>query len=84
MCVGQARREAGGVRRISKNGSLVWSYTTGGSITSTPSVADGVVYIGSGDSYVDAFDLYGDLLASYLTGVKSAEARQCPTVALHR
>jgi len=32
-----------------------WSYKTGGSVVSSPSVADGVVYVGSGDGKVYAF-----------------------------
>ncbi len=38
------------------NGSLAWSYTTGGEIYSSASIAaDGTVYVGSGDGYLYAF-----------------------------
>ena len=32
-------------------GSLLWSYTTGGAIRSSPTVANGVIYFGSDDVY---------------------------------
>jgi outer membrane protein assembly factor BamB len=33
------------------NGQFIWNYTTGGSVTSTPAVVDGKVYIGSDKLY---------------------------------
>ena len=30
-------------------GAILWSYTTGNAVTSSPAVANGVVYIGSGE-----------------------------------
>jgi outer membrane protein assembly factor BamB len=48
-------------------GALLWSYTT--YFPSSPAVADGVVYIGSGDHNVYALDaVTGALLWSYTTG----------------
>ena len=35
---------------------LLWRYTTGGSVESTPAVADGVVYVGSADQHLYALD----------------------------
>jgi eukaryotic-like serine/threonine-protein kinase len=37
-------------------GALRWSYTTGGSVQSSPAVADGTVYIGSEDANVYALN----------------------------
>jgi outer membrane protein assembly factor BamB len=41
------------------NGTLLWSYTTGGAVESSPAVANGVVYVGSGDDNLYAFGLPG-------------------------
>jgi hypothetical protein len=38
-----------------KTGEKIWSYQTGGEVESFPSIANGVVYVGSGDSNVYAF-----------------------------
>ena len=38
-------------------GALLWQYRTGGPVYSSPSVADGVVYVGSDDSNIYAFHL---------------------------
>jgi eukaryotic-like serine/threonine-protein kinase len=38
-------------------GTKLWSYTTGGGVYSSPTVADGVVYVGSDDGNVYAFGL---------------------------
>jgi outer membrane protein assembly factor BamB len=47
----------------------MWSYTTGGAVTSSPAVANGVVYIGSGDNKLYALNAStGALLWSYTTG----------------
>lgn len=35
---------------------MVWSYTTGGDVFSSPAVVDGVVYVGSGDGNVYALN----------------------------
>lgn len=39
-----------------QTGEKVWSYTTGGSILSTPTVANDFVYIGSNDHSLYAFN----------------------------
>ncbi len=38
-------------------GQPLWSAATGGSIESSPAVANGVVYVGSDDGSLHAFDL---------------------------
>ena len=49
--------------------SLKWSYTTGGDVTSSPAVANGVVYVGSCDDNVYALNAStGAKLWSYTTG----------------
>ncbi|MDO8690628.1 MAG: PQQ-binding-like beta-propeller repeat protein [Dehalococcoidia bacterium] len=53
----------------SGTGTLKWSYTTGGGILSSPTVVEGVVYVGSGDYKVYALDaVTGALKWSYATG----------------
>ena len=48
---------------------LAWSFTPSGNVFSSPAVVDGVVYIGSGDDKVYAFDAgNGETLWSYTTG----------------
>ena len=37
------------------NGDKIWSYSTGGGIMGCPAVANGIVYVGSGDGYLYAF-----------------------------
>ena len=44
-------------------GAVVWSYATGGYVRSSPTVADGVVYVGSYDHNLYAFDLLGGTYA---------------------
>ncbi len=39
------------------NLGLMWSHTTGGYVYSSPAVANGMVYVGSGDGNVYAFGL---------------------------
>ena len=39
-----------------RTGEKVWSYTTGGSIISTPGVANGFLYVGSNDQSLYAFN----------------------------
>jgi outer membrane protein assembly factor BamB len=49
--------------------ALLWSYTTGGGVNSSPAVANGVVYVGSGDGNVYALNAStGALVWSYATG----------------
>jgi outer membrane protein assembly factor BamB len=51
------------------SGELRWRYLTGGRVTSSPAVADGVVYVGSHDNYVYALDASsGELRWRYQTG----------------
>lgn len=45
--------ETRGVERL---GGLAWRFQTGGTIRSSPSVADGTVYVGSGDGRLYALD----------------------------
>jgi outer membrane protein assembly factor BamB len=40
-----------------RTGALLWSYTTGGTVYSSPAVANGMVYVSSGDGNVYAFGL---------------------------
>ena len=53
-----------GVRRCAAptNLSLKWTFHTGGSIVSSPVVANGLVYIGSSDNYIYAIDAGTGLL----------------------
>ena len=47
----------------------IWSYTPGGSVQSSPAVADGKVYVGSDDAKVYCLDaLTGTKIWSYTTG----------------
>jgi outer membrane protein assembly factor BamB len=49
--------------------SLKWSCVTGGGVDSSPAVANGAVYVGSGDNTVYALEAStGALLWSYTTG----------------
>ena len=51
------------------NGKLMWSYTTGGPVSSSPAVVNGVVYIGSSDGNIYALNATtGEKLWSYTTG----------------
>ena len=55
----------------SQKGELLWSYFTGGDVTSSASAgSDGTVYFGSGDwdNNIYALSFEGDLLWSYTTG----------------
>jgi outer membrane protein assembly factor BamB len=50
-------------------GTLIWSYETGGAVFSSPVVADGKMYVGSNDGKVYCLDAsQGTLLWSYQTG----------------
>jgi outer membrane protein assembly factor BamB len=50
-------------------GSLLWKFTTGAQVVSSPAVVEGVVYIGSFDSNVYALDAEtGTSIWNYTTG----------------
>jgi len=50
------------------NLSLAWKFTTGGSVISSPSVANGIVYVGSQDKNIYALDAFsGTLLWKFQT-----------------
>lgn len=52
--------------------NLVWYYTTGAKVLSSPAVVNGVLYIASTDNYVYAINAYnGSLIWKYNTGVNS-------------
>jgi len=54
---------------IMPRGTLKWTFATEGSIHSSPSVVDGIVYIGSRDSYIYAIDTAtGEKRWSFKTG----------------
>jgi outer membrane protein assembly factor BamB len=54
---------------VPSNGQLLWNYTTGGSVESSPAVANGVVYVGSWDSNLYAINASnGSRLWNYATG----------------
>jgi outer membrane protein assembly factor BamB len=51
----------------------LWNFTTGGNVTSSPAIANGVVYIGSADNQVYALDSSkGKLLWNYTVGEVSS------------
>jgi len=51
------------------NGALVWSFTTGADVVSSPVVAGGVVYVGSYDGNVYALNAStGNKIWNYATG----------------
>src|SRR5208283_5840006 len=51
------------------NGKVIWNYTTGGEVASSPAVADGIVYVGSYDGKVYALNaMTGAFIWSYATG----------------
>lgn len=50
-------------------GELIWNYTTGGDVVSSPAVANGIVCVGSHDGKVYALNAYnGAFIWSYTTG----------------
>lgn len=54
---------------VSSNGSLIWKFTAGGLIQSSPRITNGVVYFGCDDHKVYALqESNGNLKWSYLTG----------------
>ena len=51
-----------------KNGSLIWSYTTGGYVDTSPAVSDGIVFVNSNDNKTFALNATnGALIWSYTT-----------------
>ncbi len=42
---------------IGRLGELVWKFQTGGQVNSSPAISDGVVYVGSEDTYLYALDV---------------------------
>jgi len=51
------------------DGTVIWSYETGGCIKSSPAVANGIVYVGSDDGYLYALDATtGAKIWHYRTG----------------
>jgi len=48
--------------------NVLWEYTTGGLVRSSPSVADGKIFFGSDDNKVYCLDTDGNKLWSYTTG----------------
>ncbi len=60
---------------------VLWNYTTGGAVSSSPSVVDGVVYIGSHDRNLYALDAFnGSLLWKYDTGERNDYVSSSPAV----
>jgi PQQ-like domain/Dockerin type I domain len=54
------------------SGAFVWRYTTGGTVDSSPAVADGKVYVGSFDNTVYCFGSSGlDVSVTNVTSVKT-------------
>jgi len=54
---------------VPSNGQLLWNYTTNGSVSSSPTVANGVVYVGSDDNNVYALNATtGASVWNYTTG----------------
>lgn len=46
-----------GLLVIGSTGSILWSFTTGGPVNSSPTVANGYLYVGSNDKNLYAFTL---------------------------
>ena len=54
-----------------KTGNRIWSYTTSGTVESSPAVGKNLLYIGSDDGYIYALNaVTGDRVWSYKTGDK--------------
>ncbi|MBP1928954.1 outer membrane protein assembly factor BamB [Methanolinea mesophila] len=61
--------------------TVLWAYDTGSPVSSSPSVADGVVYIGSHNRNLYALDaLSGDLLWQYDSGERNDYVSSSPAV----
>jgi len=59
----------GALFALNPNGTLKWSFLTGGGICSTPAIGvDGAIYFGSNDSRLYALNPNGTLKWSFLTG----------------
>jgi outer membrane protein assembly factor BamB len=66
--------------KATTSGIFLWNYTTESWVYSSPAVADGVVYVSSGDQMVYALNATtGDLIWKYLTGY---EIYSSPAVAI--
>ncbi len=78
--IGSSRGGVYGVSALNAStGALLWSYTTGGPVESSPAVANGVVYVGSDNHNVYALnESTGALVWSYTTG---DEVSSSPAVA---
>jgi outer membrane protein assembly factor BamB len=46
-------------RAVSITGTLLWSFTTGGSVNSGPAISNGRVYVGSDDHFLRCFSING-------------------------
>ncbi|MBL7183088.1 MAG: PQQ-like beta-propeller repeat protein [Anaerolineae bacterium] len=68
---------------INPNGTLRWSFATGGRISSCPAIAsDGTIYTGSWDSKLYAINPNGSLKWSYIAEVVSGLRRPLVMMAL--
>ena len=68
VCVPEAMG-SGSAASSGQDESRLWSYATGDVVVSVPTVADGVVYVGSNDNHLYALDAdTGEKLWSYDTG----------------
>lgn len=56
------------------NFSLAWKFTTGGSVISSPSVADGILYVGSQDKNIYALGAWSGSLLWKFTTLSSVES----------
>jgi len=69
---------------VPSNGQLLWKYTTGGHIKSSPAVVNGVVYVGSNDGNIYAISANtGSKLWNFTTGtteLPSPGGSQSPAV----
>ncbi|MDD1719977.1 MAG: PQQ-binding-like beta-propeller repeat protein [Methanoregulaceae archaeon] len=64
------------------DGTLLWNYTTGGPVSSSPAVVDGVVYIGSQDSHLYALNAStGAFLWKYNTTERMDYVSSSPALA---
>ena len=70
---------------LERFGGMAWRFQTGGPVQSTPAVADGVLYVGSGDGYLYALDARtGGLRRRWSPGgCSSAAGMACITRSMH-